>query len=89
MKIKEIIEGWKNHLFPSKNKKKTIEEISAERLAICKLCSEHSSIKKDYSTIRIDEHCTLCGCTLSAKTKSFSSSCPLDKWKAIKEPTND
>lgn len=85
MKIKQIVEGWKNHLFPSEDKKKTIEEISEERLAICKKCPEHSSIKKNYSSLRIDEHCTLCGCTLSAKTKSFSSECPLGKWKAVEE----
>jgi hypothetical protein len=86
MKIKQIAEGWKNHLFPSEEKRESIEEISNERIDLCRGCSENSLNKKNYSSIRIDEHCTLCGCTLSAKTKSFSSECPLGKWKAVEEP---
>ena len=27
--------------------------------------------------------CNECGCSLLFKTKSLSSACPLDKWKAV------
>jgi len=33
--------------------------------------------------VRPDAHCTNCGCTLSAKTKCLSCSCPLNKWEAV------
>lgn len=79
----EIYEGWKNNLFPPEKLKDVISQVSKERLDICNKCPEHSSNKKNYKTIRIDSHCALCGCTLSAKTKSFSSECPLGKWKAV------
>ena len=79
----EIYEGWKNNLFPPEKLKDVISQVSKERLDICNKCPEHSSNKKDYKTIRLDAHCTNCGCTLSAKTKSFSSECPLGKWKAV------
>jgi hypothetical protein len=79
----QIYEGWRNDLFPPEKLKDIINKVSEERLAICNSCPEHSSNKKEYKTVRFDEHCTNCGCTLSAKTKSFSSECPLKKWKAV------
>lgn len=27
--------------------------------------------------------CSLCGCSLKLKTRSLSSSCPANKWKAV------
>lgn len=33
--------------------------------------------------MRPDEHCVECGCTLSAKTRCLSCSCPLKKWTEI------
>ena len=80
MSLKQIYEGWKNHLLPEENEKAFIEHVSQERLAICSACEEHSSNKKDYKSLRIDDHCTNCGCTLSAKTKCLTCECPLKKW---------
>lgn len=79
-RIKEIVDGWSNHLFGNKS----IEDIAKKRMSICKKCPENSFNKKEKFTLRIDEHCTLCGCTLSAKTKSPDSECPLLKWKSVK-----
>lgn len=55
------------------------------RLRICRECPENSENKKKtgWTTFRPDEHCTNCGCTLSAKTKCLSCECPLKKWMAI------
>ena len=89
MSLKQIYEGWKNHLLPDDQKKDFIEHVSKERLAICNVCEEHSSNKKGYSSMRIDAHCTNCGCTLSAKTKCLTCECPLKKWGATAIPEED
>lgn len=83
MNLLQIYEGWRNNLFPPEKLKDVIAKVGEERLAICKECPEHSSNKKEYETYRMDEHCTNCGCTLSAKTKCLSCSCPLSKWKEV------
>lgn len=77
-KAGEIIEGWSNLV----NKKKIVERIAKSRLLICNTCEYHSQFHK---TIRPDAHCTDCGCTLSAKTRSLQSSCPQGKWNATKK----
>ena len=80
MGVQQIFEGWRNHLLPRKELELMIEEISKERIDICKDC-EHVSTK--HKTIRPDLHCTDCGCTLAAKTKCLSCKCPKDKWTAV------
>lgn len=76
-KIGEIFEGWRNHLSPSKYMKEKIIQVSEQRLAICRECPFHSSKHK---TMRPDEHCTQCGCSLLPKTKCLTCFCPIDKW---------
>ncbi len=83
MSLSQIYEGWKNHLLPEERIKAFIENVSSERLAICESCPEHSS---NHKTIRLDAHCTNCGCTLSAKTKCLTCECPLEKWLATEIP---
>lgn len=85
MSAREIIEGWRNHLIPPKDLKEVIKKVSEERLEICSTCPKQSENAKadGYKTIRIDLHCTACGCPLASKTKSLSSKCPLGKWEAI------
>lgn len=78
-KLNEIYEGWKNKLFPSKDLEEIISETREKRLAICNSCEKHSKFNK---TSRPDDHCTQCGCTLSAKTSCLTCECPLLKWKA-------
>lgn len=79
-KLSQIYEGWRNNLLPPKELNEVINFTSQQRLAICEKCPFHS---KNYKTIRPDAHCTHCGCTLSAKTKCLSCSCPLNKWMAV------
>jgi hypothetical protein len=54
-------------------------EIARRRL-ICANCPFNSdnAIKEGYKTSRIDSHCILCGCTISRKTASLSSTCGID-----------
>ena len=90
MSLGQIYEGWKNHLLPEERKKDFIEHVSAERLAICEACEELSSNKKDYKSLRLDAHCTNCGCTLAAKTKCLTCECPLKKWMSAQTlPDNE
>ena len=83
MNIKQLIEGWRNNLIPPKKLIGVINKVSKERLLICRSC-EFDSINRNDS-IRLDEHCSECLCTLSAKTKCLSCFCPLPipKWEAI------
>ena len=86
MSLKQIYEGWKNHLLPEDRLKAFIEDISLERLDVCNGCDKHSS---NHITMRLDAHCTECGCTLSAKTKCLTCECPLKKWVAVTPPENE
>lgn len=79
--MNKIFEGWRNHLFPPEKMKALIEEIAKERMEICKGCPHYSLNSKKFK-IRVDEHCTKCGCVLSLKTKCLSCKCPIDKWSA-------
>lgn len=78
-KLSEIFEGWRNKIVPPEALKEIIEVVSKERTSICEECPNHS---KFHHSLRMDDHCTYCGCTLSAKTRCLSCKCPLDtpKW---------
>lgn len=78
--MNQIIEGWRNNLFPPEKLKEVIKLTSEERINICNDCEFHS---KNHFSVRPDAHCTNCGCTLSAKTKCLSCECPTGKWKSI------
>jgi len=82
MDLSKIYEGWKNNYFPPEELKEVIASAQGFRLEICKTCPEHSANKKEAS-IRWDDHCTNCGCTLSAKTACLTCECPLKKWVAV------
>lgn len=83
MVINQIIEGWRNKLIPSEDLKDIIAAVRDARLEICNECPKHS--KYHCNTFRPDDHCTQCGCTLSAKTSCLSCKCPLDPplWDSI------
>jgi hypothetical protein len=80
MKFSELYEGWRNNLLPPSRLKELIEVTASDRIDICLQCEKHS---KNSKSLRLDAHCIECGCTLSAKTKCLSCSCPLLKWNAI------
>jgi len=80
----QVYEGWRNKLIPPSEIKDLIKKTSEERLNICAQCPHHS---KNHKTVRPDDHCTYCGCTLTAKTSCLSCKCPIDKW--IEKLTNE
>jgi hypothetical protein len=54
-------------------------------MGICKKCPMFSENRKleGWNTLRMDEHCTDCGCTLSAKARCLSCKCPMDRWLSV------
>lgn len=87
MGLKQIFEGWRNRILPPEELKDQIASISAERMSLCNKCPFHS--KFHYTPLRMDDHCTSCGCTLSAKTACLSCACPINKWGAELTPEEE
>ncbi len=85
MEVLKILEGWKNTVAPREELKELIEKVYKERLSSCDSCEHDSENKKKtgWTTIRIDRHCTNCGCTTEPKLKCLSCECPLKKWLQI------
>lgn len=77
--MREIAEGWANNIL---RLDQVVEGVADERMKICTECV-HISTK--HKTNRPDVHCTECGCTLAAKTRSLTSSCPIGKWTEFKK----
>lgn len=52
----------------------------ARRRFICASCPFNSSnaVSTGYKTDRFDEHCIMCGCTITRKTASLEANCGLD-----------
>lgn len=91
--LNEIVEGWRNDLFPPEKLKEIIIKVSGERMAICKSCIAYDitgiGCSVPFTQPCCNNNITLengekgCGCPLRKKTKSLSSECPAKKWKAI------
>lgn len=78
----QILEGVTNSIF----KREDVEEIAEERLQICRRCDVYDD-KGEGCLVPGTQPCCNekkggCGCSLSLKTRSLSSECPLNKWNA-------
>lgn len=82
MNFKQIYEGWKNLLVPSKELKEKIQEVSQTRLELCNTCKYKSST----AGINI---CGLCKCPLSSKTACLSCRCALFEWEHYNVPQEE
>lgn len=76
--LDKVVEGIINQVKDDLNM--LSEEEQAEivrRRVICETCPFNSknAVKDGYTTDRIDDHCIMCGCTITRKTASLSSSC--------------
>lgn len=93
MSLKQIIEGWRNDLFPPEKLKEIIQITHEERMKICKECSAFSEKAEGCalpgtapccnSNVELSPGITGCGCPLIKKTKCLSCSCPVNKWEAV------
>lgn len=79
LNIKQIIEGWKNDIFPEKEMREIIRQTQEERLAICLTCPFNSSEER----ITNFSYCKNCGCPLKKKSACLSCECPEKKWLAV------
>ncbi len=80
-KLKNIIEGWKNAIWPNAE----VEVLAAKRAIHCSAC-EHS-VEMLFEVIqekKIEEikgmGCAMCLCPLTTKLRSPEEECPLEKW---------
>lgn len=73
---KKILEGITNSIL----RDETIEEIASLRYSICNECPSKGN---DCAVKGTGPCCNECGCSLSFKTRSLASDCPLAKWEAI------
>ena len=74
----KIFEGVFNTIF----KRRWIEKIAKERMEICSLCPSIDRIGTSCEVPGTQPCCHLCGCKLTFKTRSLSSSCDDNRWKA-------
>ena len=78
----QILEGVTNSIF----KKEDVEEIAKERMMICRRCDLFTEVDSGCMVAGTTPCCDQtkggCGCSLGFKTRSLSSDCPLNKWKA-------
>jgi hypothetical protein len=72
----QILEGIKNTVI----KNQFVEEVSQERYSVCDNCPSKGDKCAVPGTAPC---CNECGCSLTFKTRSLSSECPLGKWQAV------
>ena len=79
----QILEGITNSIF----KKEDVEEVASYRMQICRKCHLYDTLGNGCIVPGTQPCCNEkaggCGCSLALKTRSLSSDCPLNKWKAI------
>jgi hypothetical protein len=57
-----------------------VEDVARHRMEVCDACNQKGDKCLVAGTAPC---CNECGCSLTFKTRSLSSDCPLDKWKAL------
>ena len=73
---KKILEGVRNTIL----KDELVEDVARMRHDICDECPSKGRKCAVKGTAPC---CNECGCSLTFKTRSLSSECPLGKWQAI------
>ncbi len=98
MNLLNIYEGWRNDLFPPEKLKELINQVSEERLAICRSCIAYDETGTGCAVPFTQPCCNKnvnvdgvqgCGCPLKKKSKCLSCACPANKWKAVITPEQE
>lgn len=76
---KQIVEGITNTVI----KNEFVEHVSSLRMEICNECPEKDNIGDQCVMPGTQPCCSLCGCSLSFKTRALSTACPAKKWASI------
>lgn len=74
----QILEGIANSIFTRQD----VEIIAENRMSVCEGCDKIDRKGDNCLVPGTKPCCAECGCSLSFKTRSLSSSCPLGKWNA-------
>lgn len=78
----QILEGITNSIF----KREDVEQIADYRMSICRVCTLYDREGVGCMVPGTQPCCNQnlggCGCSLQFKTRSLSSDCPKDMWKA-------
>lgn len=74
LKIKEILEGWKNLVWEDPE----VEAIAKKRIETCAECNSRSNYPQE---VNLMSRCLACGCVIEAKTRCKGCTCPLNKWE--------
>jgi hypothetical protein len=72
----QIAEGIKNNIFKTKH----VEDIAFFRNEICRSCEFIDTAGTKCAVPGTHPCCSACGCSLTFKTRSLSSSCPKGFW---------
>ena len=75
----KILEGIKNNIF----KKADVEHVAAERMEICSTCPELDNEGSKCMVPGTGPCCSLCGCSMSLKTRALSARCDAGNWEAV------
>jgi hypothetical protein len=76
---KQIIEGITNTVI----KDQFVEHVSQLRMEICNTCPDKDIVGEECVMPGTQPCCSLCGCSLSFKTRALSTACPAKKWASI------
>lgn len=76
---KQIVEGITNTII----KDEFVEHVSQLRMEICNECPDKDIEGKECVMSGTQPCCSICGCSLSFKTRALSTSCPAGKWDAV------
>ena len=78
--IKLIMTGFYKSLIFFLLKREDQEAIKKRRL-VCKSCFGNSLNAPYYKSYRVDNHCTICTCNISAKTANLKENCLIKLWE--------
>lgn len=76
---KQIVEGITNSVV----KNEFVEHVSKLRMEICNECPDKDIEGKECVLPGTQPCCSICGCSLTFKTRALSTSCPAKKWGSI------
>ena len=83
IKLKAILKGWDNYLFPDPE----TEKKAKERAQICAQCphavkGSYQQFMPDYTLKEVEGmKCDVCGCPLSTLLRQDDKKCELNKWE--------
>lgn len=75
----QIMEGITNSII----RDEYVEEIAAERLAICNACENKDDVGDSCALTGSQPCCKICGCAFKFKTRALSTECPEGKWSNV------